>query len=149
MLENERYKKQSQLTKETAIKQLRAARKNLIDEFRLTLLKDEVDFLENFDEVLAHMYINPKIHKSKQIIEEVANCETSILSMAPPTDLPFRPIISGTKCPLKRLSSLVHKLLEPYPKMVNSYVKDSWDLLRKLPSTAKQGTEIISIYTIF
>ena len=65
--------------------------------------------------------------------------------MTTPTDLPFRLIISGTKFPLKKLSYLVHKLLEPFPKMVNSYVKDSWDLLRKLPETVQQGTEIISL----
>ena len=145
LLENERYKMQPHHTKETALKQLRAARKKVIDEFRLTLLKAEVDFLENFDETLAHLYINPKIHKSSKIIEEVAKCQVTVLSMTTPTDLPFRPIISGTKCPLKKLSSLVHKLLEPFPKMVNSYVKDSWDLLRKLPETVQQGTEIISL----
>ena len=145
LLQSERYKEQPQLSKETALKQLRAARKQIIDEFRLTLLKDEVDFLTNFDEALAHLYLNPKIHKSKEIIEEVSKCQTSVLTMKQPSDLPFRPIISGTRCPLKKLSSLVHKLLEPSPKKVSSYVKDTWDLLRKLPHTVQPGAELISL----
>lgn len=142
LLENERYKKQPQLTKETAIQRLRAARKQIINEFQLTFLKTEVNFLVDFGEALAHMYLNPKIHKSKEIIEQVAKCQTSILSMDEPADLSFRP---GTKCPLIRLSTLVHKLLEPFPKKVGSYVKDSWDLLRKLPQSVQHGTEIISL----
>ncbi|KAL5270071.1 hypothetical protein ACHWQZ_G003530 [Mnemiopsis leidyi] len=145
LLQSDRYKKRPDLSKDGAIKKLRSARKQIINEFRLTLLKDEIDFLENFEESLAHLYLNPKIHKSKQIIDAVTKCQTTILSMEQPTDLPFRPIISGTRCPLKRLAALVHKLLEPFPKKVSSFVQDTWDLLRKLPNTVQPGSELISL----
>ncbi|KAL5259834.1 hypothetical protein ACHWQZ_G010071 [Mnemiopsis leidyi] len=152
LLQSDRYKKRLDLSKDGAIRKLRSARKQIIDEFRLTLLKDEIDFLENFEESLAHLYLNPKIHKSKQIIDAVTKCQTTVLLEQPglleqPTDLPFRPIISGTRCPLKRLvaAALVHKLLEPFPKKVSSFVQDTWGLLRKLPQTVEPGSELISL----
>ena len=116
LLQSNRYKKRPGLSKDGAMRKLRSARKQIIDEFRLTLLKEEIDFLENFEESLAHLYLNPKIHKSKTIIDAVTKCQTTVLSIEQPADLPFRPIISGTRCPLKRLAALVHKLLEPFPK---------------------------------
>ena len=145
LLQSNRYKKRPDLSKDGAMRKLRSARKQIIDEFRLTLLKEEIDFLENFEESLAHLYLNPKIHKSKTIIDAVTKCRTTVLPMEQPADLPFRPIISGTRCPLKRLAALVHKLLEPFPKKVGSYVKDTWDLLRKLPQTVQPGSELISL----
>ena len=145
LLQSNRYKKRPDLSKDGAMRKLRSARKQIIDEFRLTLLKEEIDFLENFEESLAHLYLNPKIHKSKTIIDAVTKCRTTVLPMEQPADLPFRPIISGTRCPLKRLAALVHKLLEPFPKKVGSYVKDTWDLLRKLPQTIQPGSELISL----
>ena len=65
--------------------------------------------------------------------------------MPEPKDLPFRHIISGTRCPLSRLSSLVDCLIEPFLKKVPSYIQDSWDLLRKLPKSVNKGTKVITL----
>ena len=93
-----------------------------ITEFKLTLLKPEIEFIENFNDDVAHMYLNPKVHKSKEIIDSIGQSKTSILIAREPQDLPFRPIRSGTRCPLSRLSSLVIDLIEPFLKQVPSYI---------------------------
>ena len=144
MLNCDRYK-QLDLNKSQAIKLLRKVRKSHLTEFHLVLLKKEVEFLTEFDEDLAHMYLNPKVHKSQTIIEKVRNSNSLVVELTAPEDLPFRPITSGTKCPLKRLSTLVNKLLEPFPAKVKSFTKDTWDLLRKLPSTVEPGTSVVSL----
>lgn len=40
---------------------------------------------------------------------------------------------------------MINKLLEPFPKKVGSFVKDTWDVLRKLPKSVKPGSEIVSL----
>ena len=129
----------------SAIKRLKSARSKFLTEFKHILLKPEADYIENFNHNLAHMYLNPKVHKSEEIISHINQSKSTTITAPEPKDLPFRPIISGTRCPLSRLSSLVNCLLEPFLIKVPSYIQDSWDLLRKLPESVNKGTQVITL----
>ena len=56
-----------------------------------------------------------------------------VCTVLEPEDLTFRPILASTNCPTNRLSSLVDKILSPYIIYVKAYVKDTSDILKKLP----------------
>ena len=73
------------------------------------------------------------------------NHSSILLELPQPDDLTFRPITSGTKCPLKSLSAIVQQLLEPFTQKVKSFTRDTWDLLNKLPPTVEKGTKLISL----
>ena len=59
-----------------------------------------------------------------------------------PIDLKLRPIIAGPKCPTHRLSHFVDVILQPLTKHVDSYVKDTLDILKKLPTDLEEGMNL-------
>ena len=63
-----------------------------------------------------------------------------------------RPIISGPMSTTKHLSQLISKLLAPLVPLQDSYVKDGWDFVKKLPRNLDYDAElftcdIVSLYT--
>ena len=73
------------------------------------------------------------------------NHSSILLELPQPDDLTFRPIASGRRCPLKRLSAIAQKLLEPFTQKVKSFTRDTWDLLKKIPQNVARGTKLISL----
>ena len=73
------------------------------------------------------------------------NHSNILLELPQPDALTFRPIASGTKCPLKNLSLIAQKLLDPFTQKVKSFTRDTWDLLKKLPKTVNKDTKLISL----
>ena len=116
------------------------------------LTKKEYGFITNFDWKSSHIYVQPKIHKNKSIIEKVNNCKSTYLEMDPPQDLKGRPIIAGPNSPTQHLSSILEKILSPLVPYMKSYIKDNWDFLRKLPSNVDYNCtlyscDIVSLYS--
>ena len=63
-----------------------------------------------------------------------------------------RPIIAGPNSPTQRLSSLLEKILTPLVPKLKSYIKDNWDLVKKLPKNLDPNfafltSDIVSLYT--
>lgn len=129
---------------EDTTKLLIRKRTQLIKNFNTYLLPEEQKFIIGHEHNLAHIYLNPKIHKSQTIISEINKDNAEIIQLNEPNDLPFRPITSGTRCPLKNLATLLNKLLAPFSQKVGSYVKDTWHVLSKLPKKCQKKTELIS-----
>ena len=72
--------------------------------------------------------------------------------MDAPPDLKGRPIVAGTNFATSRLSELLDKILSPLVKHLNSYIKDDWHFLAKLPREINYECElysfdIVSLYT--
>ncbi len=64
----------------------------------------------------------------------------------------MRPIIAGPKCVTSRLSDFIDKILRPFLKQVDSYVRDDIDFLTKMPRIANKNKvlttfDISSMYT--
>ena len=64
--------------------------------------------------------------------------------MDTPSDLKARIIVAGPCSPTQRLSELLQKILAPLVPMQQSYIKDDWDLLRKLPRNNTTNYDLFS-----
>ena len=110
---------------------------------RKCLSNNEIKYLTKFDYKTSELYGLPKIHKSEQI--KLKTPQEGLVSIHNPDDLSFRPIIAGPKCPTHRLSHLMDLILQPYIKYIPSYIKDSNDLLNKLPKSINYNEKFITI----
>lgn len=114
--------------------------------------KNERIYINNKTWKSSNFYVQPKIHKSKIIINRMKENNSSYLKMDPPNDLKARPIVAGPVSPTQRLSELLEKLLTPLVKYLKSYIKDDWDFLNKLPREIEYECnlytcDIVSLYT--
>lgn len=69
-----------------------------------------------------------------------------------PNDLRSRPIVSNINSPTSRLSHFLDAILKPLISQVPGYIKDTYDLLNKLPRTIDYQSyfislDVISLYT--
>ena len=59
--------------------------------------------------------------------------------------VPFRPIVSGTKCPLKRMCTLAKTLLQPLEQTIDHLVKDRFDFVRKMPEKLDGDRTLVAV----
>ena len=116
--------------------------KKFIDRYADELTKQEMQYLTNFDFQTSNFYGLPKIHKSKLIAEAISVQKSEVVVTLNPIDLKLRPIIAGPKCPTHRLSHFIDITLQPLTKHVAAYVKDNFDMLRKLPTKMEEGLNL-------
>ena len=109
------------------------------------LTKKEMKYLNNFNFKTSNFYGLPKIHKSEEIKKAIANQQLKVVTVKSPADLKLRPIIAGTICPTHRLSHFLDKLLQPLVGKIASYIKDSYDFLRKIPEKLTEETELATL----
>ena len=138
----------SEITRETLTNKV----SNFIDRHKNLLTPGEHRALTHFDGDLAYLYGLPKIHKSTLIKYSIADQLSETILLENPDDLTFRPIVSCTKCPLSKPNELLDKLLRPFLQHLNYRIQDSWELLRKLPSSVPTDcrvttADISSLYT--
>ena len=98
------------------------------------------------------MYVLPKIHKSKIILDKIASSNQDFIQMSPPDDLKGRPIIAGPISPTQRLSEFLDVILQPIVTTLKTYIKDDWDFLSKLPREfdspcSLYSYDVTSLYT--
>ena len=72
--------------------------------------------------------------------------------LEPPSALKSPSIIAGQSSPTQHLSEILKKILSPIVREQESYIKDDWDLLSKLPYHNYLGRkllscDVISLYT--
>ena len=54
--------------------------------------------------------------------------------MQPPEDLKGIPTVGGPNSPTQGISGLLEKILRPTVSCLETYIRDDWDFIRKLPS---------------
>ena len=80
--------------------------KKLMDKHKSSLTKNEYKYVTNYEWKSSNIYVQPKIHKSKTIIETIENNSKHYIEMESPQDLKARPIIAGPSSPTQHLSQL-------------------------------------------
>lgn len=126
---------------------------DLLTRHATCLTKKEAEYVNMDEWKTSEFYVLPKVHKSKSIIEQVTKCtEDVVTGIIDPPDLKGRPIVAGCTTPTRGLSELISKILKPIVESQNSYVKDDWDVLKKLPRDTNGsyklfGCDITSLYT--
>ena len=108
------------------------------------LTKNEIDYLTNFEVRTSNFYGLPKIHKSKEIQENIRNCKNTHIKIPKPEDLKLRPIIAGPSSSTQRLSNLLDILLKPLCKKVPSFIRDDMDFLNYIPDRVPLNTILVS-----
>ena len=69
--------------------------RTLMEKHRLCLKDKEYDYVTDFEWKSSNLYVLPKIHKSKVIIDAIEKNNSSYLHIPIPVDLKGRPVIAG------------------------------------------------------
>jgi hypothetical protein len=109
-------------------------------------------YLINFDDRESEFYRLPKVHKSSEIQNAIANQKSEYICCLCPVYLTFRLIVGEPNSFTQILRHLLDILLQPYSKIVPSFVRDDLDFLRHLPDKIPQHTklvpfDVVSMYT--
>ena len=100
----------------------------------------------------SNFYGLPKIHKSKEIEQNLKECNRTYVKIPAPTDLKLRPIIAGQSSSTQGLSNLLDILLKPFGQRVPSFIQDDMEFLNYKSDTVQPDTlqvsfDITSLYT--
>ena len=107
------------------------ANNTLIQKYENSFLKQEIDYLTNFQHESSNFYGLPKIHKSKIIFKVIKEQGSEYISCFQPRYLKLCPIVADHKSLTKDLSNFVDILLKPLLSKVKSCVKDDFDFKKK------------------
>ena len=118
--------------------------KKITEKYKGILTEQECKYLSSFESKTSLFYGMPKIHKCESIINAIKCQKKTVITLKDPPDLTFRPIVAGTNCPTHRVSHFVDILLQPFCVYVRSYVRDSLDVLSKLPKIVNDSTALIT-----
>ena len=109
------------------------------------LTKEEAKYIYDFNYSTSNFYGLPKIHKSRIVKNAVNDLRSEIISVREPVDLKLRPIVAGPSCPTHKLSHLVDLILHPYVRYVEANIKNSVELINKLPVTLNEDDTFLTI----
>ena len=101
--------------------------KMLAETYKDDLTEKEFSYITKFECESSNLYVVPKIHKCKTIVEAMKRANSVYIEMDPPDDLKARPIVAGPNSPTQKLSELLEKILSPLVPRQKSYIKDDWD----------------------
>jgi hypothetical protein len=128
--------------------------KDLAELYKGCLLPEEINYLTNFTPKCSKFYVLPKIHKSEEIANICENVSAEYVFIGHcPKDLPSRPIVNNIQSPTSHLSHFLDKILSPFVSAIPSHIKDSFDLLEKLPTSNQEkntfvNLDVVSLYTV-
>ncbi len=128
MLDDEQTYKQTKIKDSNILTKI----KKLTNKYQHCLMKEEIDYLLDFETKSSNLYGLPKIHKSKIIQEAISLQNSEYITIPSPTDLTFRPIVAGPACPTSRLSHFLDCILKNLPQHTTSYIRDDLDFLSKI-----------------
>ena len=116
------------------------------------LHESEIKYINNKHWRSSNIYVTPKVHKCKEIIDIATSSNEEYIHVPCPRNLKGRPIIAGPESPTQRLSELIEKILSPLVPLLRSFVKDDWDFINRLPRTTDfecelYSIDIVSLYT--
>lgn len=124
----------------------------LTRKYQDNLTDNEIEYLTKYEVKSCNFYGLPKIHKCKNIQENVKKCNSTYIKLPRPNDLKLRPIIAGPASSAQRLSNMLNIILKPLCTKVTSYVRDNMDFLNYIPQTVPGDTilvtfDVSSLYT--
>ena len=116
----------------------------LLNKHKTCLREKEFKYLKEFETKHSQFYGLPKVHKSKTIQEQCQQTPDICINIKNVHDLNLRPIIAGPECLTSRLSNLIDIILKPLVHHVPSYLRDTTDFLKHLPTNVKDHTILAS-----
>jgi hypothetical protein len=126
----------------------------LTSKYKDILLPDEIRYITNPSVKTSHFYVLPKLHKCSTISNFCKNLTSNYIHIGNcPHSLSSRPIVSNVSSATSRLSKFINNIINPISTFVPSFIKNSFDLLPKLPKVITRDTKFLcldvkSLYTI-
>ena len=101
---------------------------------------------------ISNFYMNPKLHKSKELNEIIENQNSEYINITKNLQIEGRPIVAGPVYYTSGISQMLHLILEPSLSFIPHILKDSFDFLERLDTTCTEDTllnlcNIKSFYT--
>ena len=126
--------------------------KKLCDKYQSCITPNERKVILKEDWIESQFYVLPKIHKSKTILDHIAQHAADYVKIPFPDELKGRPINGDVNSVTHGLSKLMDKVLNPLVPHLRTFIKDEYDFLRKFPKKIPSETRILccdvtSLYT--
>ena len=112
--------------------------------YKSELTENKAKFITHFEPETSNLYGLSKIQKSAIIKSAVIEKQSEYIEVANPSDLSMRPIIAGPICPTYRLSHLLDVILRPLVGEVTANIRDTPDLLQRLPEMMGQDCQLVT-----
>ena len=116
----------------------------LLHKHRSCLRENEYKYLSAFEIKHSQFYGLHKVYKSEEIRQYCELSRQPTVYIGEIDDSKLRPIIAGPACLTNRLSNLIDILLKPLVKHVPSFLRDTTNFLKQIPTTVPDDTLLVS-----
>ena len=117
---------------------------NYANKYRSILTDNEYEYLINRNYEICNFYMNPKLHKSKELKEIIENQNSEYINITKNLQIESRPIVAGPVYYTSRISQMLHLILEPSLSFIPHILKDSFDFIECLDTTCTEDTLLSS-----
>ena len=81
--------------------------------YRSILTDNEYEYLINRNYKISNFYMNPKLHKSKELNEIIENQNSEYINITKNLQIEGRPIVAGPVYYISGISQMLHLILQP------------------------------------
>ena len=118
---------------------------NYANKFRRYILTDnEYEYLTNRSYKISIFYMNPKLHKPKELNEIIENQKSEYINIIQNLQIKGRPIVAGPVYYTSGISKMLDLILEPSLFFITHILKDCFDFLERLDTTCTGDTLLSS-----
>ena len=98
---------------------------NYANKYRSILTDNEYEYVISRHYKIYKFYINPKLHKSKELNEIIENKNSEYINITKNLQIEGRPIVAGPVYYTSGISQMLHLILEPSLSFIPHILKDS------------------------
>ena len=117
---------------------------NYANKYHSILTDNEYEYLINRNYQIFDFYVNPKLHKSKELNEIIENQNSEYINITKNVQIEGRPIVAGPVYHTRETSQIVHLILEPSLSFIPHILKDFFGFLERLDTTCTEDTLLSS-----
>ena len=100
---------------------------NYANKYRSILTDNEYEYLINRNYKISNFYMNPKLHKSKELNEIIENQNSEYINITENLQIEGRPIAAGPVYYTSAVSQMLNLILEPSLSFIPHILKDYFD----------------------
>ena len=105
---------------------------------------NEYEYLINRNYQISNFYMNPKLHKYKELNKIIKNQNYEYINITKNLQIEGWLIVAGPVYYTSGISQMLHLILEPSLSFIPHILKDSFDFLERLDTTCTEDTLLSS-----
>ena len=114
------------------------------NQYRSISTDNEYEYLINRNYKISTFYMNPKLHKPKELNEITENQNSEYINITENLQIEGQPVVAGAVYYTSGISKMLHLMLEPSFPFTPHLLKDSFDFLERLDTTCTGDTLLSS-----